>query len=401
MNKILEVDNGTLSQVLLHCLVLQAAEEQALNELMEKAVPADCLSYKLSEYNYCRLLSEVPEQLLPYFSAYQNFAYLPPQLLIAVVNHPACISAFLQTAYNLPLPDFYGCVADFEAGSTAKLQDLRSRIPEEFLNLLVQVQSDTAVSEKLKQEYRALIADLSAQAAATNWQFKQEVLQAQADYNCTRFLVELADLIFNRRQEPLNLVYQAVSAENLHSVRRILSEQYARLLPKFGEIAEKNDSLSQVLLRLTAFLAAEHIQLLEKLTETVLGRLKQTASKNVLLQDERLLAEIQLLFTAYGSLGETQNGPIEAESAVKLPSVSELTGFVRNFSQIFDLTVSTNSGNMYIAELIIDCGSLTLARRLRDYLQSNYTATEILESEDLRDWLRVLTHYSLPVEREC
>ena len=390
MNKILEVDNGTLSQVLLHCLVLQAAEEQALNELMEKAVPADCLSYKLSEYNYCRLLSEVPEQLLPYFSAYQNFAYLPPQLLIAAVNHPACISAFLQTAYNLPLPDFYGCVADFEAGSTAKLQDLRSRIPEEFLNLLVQVQSDTAVSEKLKQEYRALIADLSAQAAATNWQFKQEVLQAQADYNCTRFLVELADLIFNRRQEPLNLVYQAVSAENLHSVRRILSEQYARLLPKFGEIAEKNDSLSQVLLRLTAFLAAEHIQLLEKLTETVLGRLKQTASKNVLLQDERLLAEIQLLFTAYGSLGD-----------VKLPSASELTGFIRNFSQIFDLTVSTNSGNMYIAELIIDCGSLTLARRLRDYLQSNYTATEILESEDLRDWLRVLTHYSLPVEREC
>lgn len=390
MNKILEVDNRTLSQVLLHCLVLQAAEEQALNELMEKAVPADCLSYKLSEYNYCRLLSEVPEQLLPYFSAYQNFAYLPPQLLIAAVNHPACISAFLQTAYNLPLPDFYGCVADFEAGSTAKLQDLRSRIPEEFLNLLVQVQSDTAVSEKLKQEYRALIADLSAQAAATNWQFKQEVLQAQADYNCTRFLVELADLIFNRRQEPLNLVYQAVSAENLHSVRRILSEQYARLLPKFGEIAEKNDSLSQVLLRLTAFLAAEHIQLLEKLTETVLGRLKQTASKNVLLQDERLLAEIQLLFTAYGSLGD-----------VKLPSASELTGFIRNFSQIFDLTVSTNSGNMYIAELIIDCGSLTLARRLRDYLQSNYTATEILESEDLRDWLRVLTHYSLPVEREC
>lgn len=234
------------------------------------------------------------------------------------------------------------------------------------------------------------MADLSAQAAATNWQFKQEVLQAQADYNCTRFLVELADLIFNRRQEPLNLVYQAVSAENLHSVRRILSEQYARLLPKFGEIAEKNDSLSQVLLRLTAFLAAEHIQLLEKLTETVLGRLKQTASKNVLLQDERLLAEIQLLFTAYGSLGD-----------VKLPSASELTGFIRNFSQIFDLTVSTNSGNMYIAELIIDCGSLTLARRLRDYLQSNYTATEILESEDLRDWLRVLTHYSLPVEREC
>lgn len=390
MNKILEVDNRTLSQVLLHCLVLQAAEEQALNELMEKAVPADCLSYKLSEYNYCRLLSEVPEQLLPYFSAYQNFAYLPPQLLIAAVNHPACISAFLQTAYNLPLPDFYGCVADFEAGSTAKLQDLRSRIPEEFLNLLVQVQSDTAVSEKLKQEYRALIADLSAQAAATNWQFKQEVLQAQADYNCTRFLVELADLIFNRRQEPLNLVYQAVSAENLHSVRRILSEQYARLLPKFGEIAEKNDSLSQVLLRLTAFLAAEHIQLLEKLTETVLGRLKQTASKNVLLQDERLLAEIQLLFTAYGSLGD-----------VKLPSASELTGFIRNFSQIFDLTVSTNSGNMYIAELIIDCGSLTLARRLRDYLQSNYTATEILESEDLRDWLRVLTHYSLQIEREC
>lgn len=390
MNKILEVDNRTLSQVLLHCLVLQAAEEQALNELMEKAVPADCLSYKLSEYNYCRLLSEVPEQLLPYFSAYQNFAYLPPQLLIAAVNHPACISAFLQTAYNLPLPDFYGCVADFEAGSTAKLQNLRSHIPEEFLNLLVQVQSDTAVSEKLKQEYRALIADLSAQAAATNWQFKQEVLQAQADYNCTRFLVELADLIFNRRQEPLNLVYQAVSAENLHSVRRILSEQYARLLPKFGEIAEKNDSLSQVLLRLTAFLAAEHIQLLEKLTETVLGRLKQTASKNVLLQDERLLAEIQLLFTAYGSLGD-----------VKLPSASELTGFIRNFSQIFDLTVSTNSGNMYIAELIIDCGSLTLARRLRDYLQSNYTATEILESEDLRDWLRVLTHYSLPVEREC
>lgn len=390
MNKILEVDNGTLSQVLLHCLVLQAAEEQALNELMEKAVPADCLSYKLSEYNYCRLLSEVPEQLLPYFSAYQNFAYLPPQLLIAVANHPACISAFLQTAYNLPLPDFYGCVADFEACSTAKLQDLRSRIPEEFLNLLAQVPSDTTASEKLKQEYRALIADLSAQAAATNWQFKQEVLQAQADYNCTRFLVELADLIFNRRQEPLNLVYQAVSAENLHFVRRILSEQYARLLPKFGEIAEKNDSLSQVLLRLTAFLAAEHIQLLEKLTETVLGRLKQTASKNVLLQDERLLAEIQLLFTAYGSLGD-----------VKLPSASELTGFIRNFSQIFDLTVSTNSGNMYIAELIIDCGSLTLARRLRDYLQSNYTATEILESEDLRDWLRVLTHYSLPVEREC
>lgn len=390
MNKILEVDNGTLSQVLLHCLVLQAAEEQALNELMEKAVPADCLSYKLAEYNYCRLLSEVPEQLLPYFSAYQNFAYLPPQLLIAVANHPACISAFLQTAYNLPLPDFYGCVADFEACSTAKLQDLRSRIPEEFLNLLAQVPSDTTASEKLKQEYRALIADLSAQAAATNWQFKQEVLQAQADYNCTRFLVELADLIFNRRQEPLNLVYQAVSAENLHSVRRILSEQYARLLPKFGEIAEKNDSLSQVLLRLTAFLAAEHIQLLEKLTETVLGRLKQTASKNVLLQDERLLAEIQLLFTAYGSLGD-----------VKLPSASELTGFIRNFSQIFDLTVSTNSGNMYIAELIIDCGSLTLARRLRDYLQSNYTATEILESEDLRDWLRVLTHYSLPVEREC
>lgn len=390
MNKILEVDNRTLSQVLLHCLVLQAAEEQALNELMEKAVPADCLSYKLSEYNYCRLLSEVPEQLLPYFSACQNFAYLPPQLLIAVANHPACISAFLQTAYNLPLPDFYGCVADFEACSTAKLQDLRSRIPEEFLNLLAQVPSDTTASEKLKQEYRALIADLSAQAAATNWQFKQEVLQAQADYNCTRFLVELADLIFNRRQEPLNLVYQAVSAENLHSVRRILSEQYARLLPKFGEIAEKNDSLSQVLLRLTAFLAAEHIQLLEKLTETVLGRLKQTASKNVLLQDERLLAEIQLLFTAYGSLGD-----------VKLPSASELTGFIRNFSQIFDLTVSTNSGNMYIAELIIDCGSLTLARRLRDYLQSNYTATEILESEDLRDWLRVLTHYSLPVEREC
>lgn len=390
MNKILKVDNGTLSQVLLHCLVLQAAEEQALNELMEKAVPADCLSYKLSEYNYCRLLSEVPEQLLPYFSAYQNFAYLPPQLLIAVANHPACISAFLQTAYNLPLPDFYGCVADFEACSTAKLQDLRSRIPEEFLNLLAQVPSDTTASEKLKQEYRALMADLSAQAAATNWQFKQEVLQAQADYNCTRFLVELADLIFNRRQEPLNLVYQAVSAENLHSVRRILSEQYARLLPKFGEIAEKNDSLSQVLLRLTAFLAAEHIQLLEKLTETVLGRLKQTASKNVLLQDERLLAEIQLLFTAYGSLGD-----------VKLPSASELTGFIRNFSQIFDLTVSTNSGNMYIAELIIDCGSLTLARRLRDYLQSNYTATEILESEDLRDWLRVLTHYSLPVEREC
>lgn len=390
MNKILEVDNRTLSQVLLHCLVLQAAEEQALNVLMEKAVPADCLSYKLSQYNYCRLLSEVPEQLLPYFSAYQNFAYLPPQLLIAVANHPACISAFLQTAYNLPLPDFYGCVADFEACSTAKLQDLRSRIPEEFLNLLAQVPSDTTASEKLKQEYRALIADLSAQAAATNWQFKQEVLQAQADYNCTRFLVELADLIFNRRQEPLNLVYQAVSAENLHSVRRILSEQYARLLPKFGEIAEKNDSLSQVLLRLTAFLAAEHIQLLEKLTETVLGRLKQTASKNVLLQDERLLAEIQLLFTAYGSLGD-----------VKLPSASELTGFIRNFSQIFDLTVSTNSGNMYIAELIIDCGSLTLARRLRDYLQSNYTATEILESEDLRDWLRVLTHYSLPVEREC
>ena len=390
MNKILEVDNRTLSQVLLHCLVLQAAEEQALNELMEKAVPADCLSYKLSEYNYCRLLSEVPEQLLLYFSACQNFAYLPPQLLIAVANHPACISAFLQTAYNLPLPDFYGCVADFEACSTAKLQDLRSRIPEEFLNLLAQVPSDTTASEKLKQEYRALMADLSAQAAATNWQFKQEVLQAQADYNCTRFLVELADLIFNRRQEPLNLVYQAVSAENLHSVRRILSEQYARLLPKFGEIAEKNDSLSQVLLRLTAFLAAEHIQLLEKLTETVLGRLKQTASKNVLLQDERLLAEIQLLFTAYGSLGD-----------VKLPSASELTGFIRNFSQIFDLTVSTNSGNMYIAELIIDCGSLTLARRLRDYLQSNYTATEILESEDLRDWLRVLTHYSLPVEREC
>lgn len=390
MNKILEVDNRTLSQVLLHCLVLQAAEEQALNVLMEKAVPADCLSYKLSEYNYCRLLSEVPEQLLLYFSACQNFAYLPPQLLIAVANHPACISAFLQTAYNLPLPDFYGCVADFEACSTAKLQDLRSRIPEEFLNLLAQVPSDTTASEKLKQEYRALIADLSAQAAATNWQFKQEVLQAQADYNCTRFLVELADLIFNRRQEPLNLVYQAVSAENLHSVRRILSEQYARLLPKFGEIAEKNDSLSQVLLRLTAFLAAEHIQLLEKLTETVLGRLKQTASKNVLLQDERLLAEIQLLFTAYGSLGD-----------VKLPSASELTGFIRNFSQIFDLTVSTNSGNMYIAELIIDCGSLTLARRLRDYLQSNYTATEILESEDLRDWLRVLTHYSLPVEREC
>lgn len=390
MNKILEVDNRTLSQVLLHCLVLQAAEEQALNVLMEKAVPADCLSYKLSQYNYCRLLSEVPEQLLPYFSAYQNFAYLPPQLLIAVANHPACISAFLQTAYNLPLPDFYGCVADFEACSTAKLQDLRSRIPEEFLNLLAQVPSDTTASEKLKQEYRALMADLSAQAAATNWQFKQEVLQAQADYNCTRFLVELADLIFNRRQEPLNLVYQAVSAENLHSVRRILSEQYARLLPKFGEIAEKNDSLSQVLLRLTAFLAAEHIQLLEKLTETVLGRLKQTASKNVLLQDERLLAEIQLLFTAYGSLGD-----------VKLPSASELTGFIRNFSQIFDLTVSTNSGNMYIAELIIDCGSLTLARRLRDYLQSNYTATEILESEDLRDWLRVLTHYSLPVEREC
>ncbi|WEG35539.1 hypothetical protein PYS61_06340 [Amygdalobacter indicium] len=390
MNKILEVDNRTLSQVLLHCLVLQAAEEQALNVLMEKAVPADCLSYKLSQYNYCRLLSEVPEQLLPYFSAYQNFAYLPPQLLIAVANHPACISAFLQTAYNLPLPDFYGCVADFEACSTAKLQDLRSRIPEEFLNLLAQVPSDTTASEKLKQEYRALIADLSAPAAATNWQFKQEVLQAQADYNCTRFLVELADLIFNRRQEPLNLVYQAVSAENLHSVRRILSEQYARLLPKFGEIAEKNDSLSQVLLRLTAFLAAEHIQLLEKLTETVLGRLKQTASKNVLLQDERLLAEIQLLFTAYGSLGD-----------VKLPSASELTGFIRNFSQIFDLTVSTNSGNMYIAELIIDCGSLTLARRLRDYLQSNYTATEILESEDLRDWLRVLTHYSLPVEREC
>lgn len=390
MNKILEVDNRTLSQVLLHCLVLQAAEEQALNELMEKAVSADCLSYKLSQYNYCRLLSEVPEQLLPYFSAYQNFAYLPPQLLIAVANHPACISAFLQTAYNLSLPDFYGCVADFEACSTAKLQDLRSRIPEEFLNLLAQVPSDTTASEKLKQEYRALMADLSAQAAATNWQFKQEVLQAQADYNCTRFLVELADLIFNRRQEPLNLVYQAVSAENLHSVRRILSEQYARLLPKFGEIAEKNDSLSQVLLRLTAFLAAEHIQLLEKLTETVLGRLKQTASKNVLLQDERLLAEIQLLFTAYGSLGD-----------VKLPSASELTGFIRNFSQIFDLTVSTNSGNMYIAELIIDCGSLTLARRLRDYLQSNYTATEILESEDLRDWLRVLTHYSLPVEREC
>lgn len=390
MNKILEVDNRTLSQVLLHCLVLQAAEEQALNVLMEKAVPADCLSYKLSQYNYCRLLSEVPEQLLPYFSAYQNFAYLPPQLLIAVANHPACISAFLQTAYNLPLPDFYGCVADFEACSTAKLQDLRSRIPEEFLNLLAQVPSDTTASEKLKQEYRALMADLSAQAAATNWQFKQEVLQAQADYNCTRFLVELADLIFNRRQEPLNLVYQAVSAENLHSVRRILSEQYARLLPKFGEIAEKNDSLSQVLLRLTAFLAAEHIQLLEKLTETVLGRLKQTASKNVLLQDERLLAEIQLLFTAYGSLGD-----------VKLPSASELTGFIRNFSQIFDLTVSTNSGNMYIAELIIDCGSLTLARRLRDYLQSNYTATEILESEDLRDWLRVLTHYSLLVEREC
>lgn len=390
MNKILEVDNRTLSQVLLHCLVLQAAEEQALNELMEKAVPADCLSYKLSQYNYCRLLSEVPEQLLPYFSAYQNFAYLPPQLLIAVANHPACISAFLQTAYNLPLPDFYGCVADFEACSTAKLQDLRSRIPEEFLNLLAQVPSDTTASEKLKQEYRALMADLSAQAAATNWQFKQEVLQAQADYNCTRFLVELADLIFNRRQEPLNLVYQAVSAENLHSVRRILSEQYARLLPKFGEIAEKNDSLSQVLLRLTAFLAAEHIQLLEKLTETVLGRLKQTASKNVLLQDERLLAEIQLLFTAYGSLGD-----------VKLPSASELTGFIRNFSQIFDLTVRTNSGNMYIAELIIDCGSLTLARRLRDYLQSNYTATEILESEDLRDWLRVLTHYSLSVEREC
>lgn len=390
MNKILEVDNRTLSQVLLHCLVLQAAEEQALNVLMEKAVPADCLSYKLSQYNYCRLLSEVPEQLLPYFSAYQNFAYLPPQLLIAVANHPARISAFLQTAYNLPLPDFYGCVADFEACSTAKLQDLRSRIPEEFLNLLAQVPSDTTASEKLKQEYRALMADLSAQAAATNWQFKQEVLQAQADYNCTRFLVELADLIFNRRQEPLNLVYQAVSAENLHSVRRILSEQYARLLPKFGEIAEKNDSLSQVLLRLTAFLAAEHIQLLEKLTETVLGRLKQTASKNVLLQDERLLAEIQLLFTAYGSLGD-----------VKLPSASELTGFIRNFSQIFDLTVSTNSGNMYIAELIIDCGSLTLARRLRDYLQSNYTATEILESEDLRDWLRVLTHYSLPVEREC
>lgn len=390
MNKILEVDNRTLSQVLLHCLVLQAAEEQALNELMEKAVPADCLSYKLSEYNYCRLLSEVPEQLLLYFSACQNFAYLPPQLLIAVANHPACISAFLQTAYNLPLPDFYGCVADFEACSTAKLQDLRSRIPEEFLNLLAQVPSDTTASEKLKQEYRALIADLSAQAAATNWQFKQEVLQAQADYNCTRFLVELADLIFNRRQEPLNLVYQAVSAENLHSVRQIVSEQYARLLPKFGEIAEKNDSLSQVLLRLTAFLAAEHIQLLEKLTETVLGRLKQTASKNVLLQDERLLAEIQLLFTAYGSLGD-----------VKLPSASELTGFIRNFSQIFDLTVSTNSGNMYIAELIIDCGSLTLARRLRDYLQSNYTATEILESEDLRDWLRVLTHYSLPVEREC
>lgn len=390
MNKILEVDNRTLSQVLLHCLVLQAAEEQALNVLMEKAVPADCLSYKLSEYNYCRLLSEVPEQLLLYFSACQNFAYLPPQLLIAVANHPACISVFLQTAYNLPLPDFYGCVADFEACSTAKLQDLRSRIPEEFLNLLAQVPSDTTASEKLKQEYRALIADLSAPAAATNWQFKQEVLQAQADYNCTRFLVELADLIFNRRQEPLNLVYQAVSAENLHSVRRILSEQYARLLPKFGEIAEKNDSLSQVLLRLTAFLAAEHIQLLEKLTETVLGRLKQTASKNVLLQDERLLAEIQLLFTAYGSLGD-----------VKLPSASELTGFIRNFSQIFDLTVSTNSGNMYIAELIIDCGSLTLARRLRDYLQSNYTATEILESEDLRDWLRVLTHYSLPVEREC
>lgn len=390
MNKILEVDNRTLSQVLLHCLVLQAAEEQALNVLMEKAVPADCLSYKLSQYNYCRLLSEVPEQLLPYFSAYQNFAYLPPQLLIAVANHPACISAFLQTAYNLPLPDFYGCVADFEACSTAKLQDLRSRIPEEFLNLLAQVPSDTTASEKLKQEYRALMADLSAQAAATNWQFKQEVLQAQADYNCTRFLVELADLIFNRRQEPLNLVYQAVSAENLHSVRQIVSEQYARLLPKFGEIAEKNDSLSQVLLRLTAFLAAEHIQLLEKLTETVLGRLKQTASKNVLLQDERLLAEIQLLFTAYGSLGD-----------VKLPSASELTGFIRNFSQIFDLTVSTNSGNMYIAELIIDCGSLTLARRLRDYLQSNYTATEILESEDLRDWLRVLTHYSLPVEREC
>lgn len=390
MNKILEVDNRTLSQVLLHCLVLQAAEEQALNVLMEKAVPADCLSYKLSEYNYCRLLSEVPEQLLLYFSACQNFAYLPPQLLIAVANHPACISAFLQTAYNLPLPDFYGCVADFEACSTAKLQDLRSRIPEEFLNLLAQVPSDTTASEKLKQEYRALIADLSAQAAATNWQFKQEVLQAQADYNCTRFLVELADLIFNRRQEPLNLVYQAVSAENLHSVRQIVSEQYARLLPKFGEIAEKNDSLSQVLLRLTAFLAAEHIQLFEKLTETVLGRLKQTASKNVLLQDERLLAEIQLLFTAYGSLGD-----------VKLPSASELTGFIRNFSQIFDLTVSTNSGNMYIAELIIDCGSLTLARRLRDYLQSNYTATEILESEDLRDWLRVLTHYSLPVEREC
>lgn len=390
MNKILEVDNRTLSQVLLHCLVLQAAEEQALNVLMEKAVPADCLRYKLSQYNYCRLLSEVPEQLLPYFSAYQNFAYLPPQLLIAVANHPACISAFLQTAYNLPLPDFYGCVADFEACSTAKLQDLRSRIPEEFLNLLAQVPSDTTASEKLKQEYRALMADLSAQAAATNWQFKQEVLQAQADYNCTRFLVELADLIFNRRQVPLNLVYQAVSAENLHSVRRILSEQYARLLPKFGEIAEKNDSLSQVLLRLTAFLAAEHIQLLEKLTETILGRLKQTASKNVLLQDERLLAEIQLLFTAYGSLVD-----------VKLPSASELTGFIRNFSQIFDLTVSTNSGNMYIAELIIDCGSLTLARRLRDYLQSNYTATEILESEDLRDWLRVLTHYSLPVEREC
>ena len=64
MNKILEVDNRTLSQVLLHCLVLQAAEEQALNELMEKAVPADSLSYKLSEDNDCRVLSEGPEQVL-------------------------------------------------------------------------------------------------------------------------------------------------------------------------------------------------------------------------------------------------------------------------------------------------------------------------------------------------
>lgn len=383
------------------CLILQTAEANCLEELLESFVTPEVLANKLANYNFnyvlAELLKRLDEKEQIALLAYANFAFWPRQYSYLVIKQPLLLKCLLANTWQMPIEEYVSKVAEFDD----LISDARPiKLEHNLSQLSATFKPETNVAELTDLVMQVKNDDIEALDLLN---LPPITLEAQANYNCLRLLQSLYNITSTYLADD-KFWPTFVNRASLAQVWQIVIEQVPVLLRLLPQIDAMSDEMSSLLVSFTKHSANDYLPILIELGQAFLTELNKVNQPNILATDAKLLVQFNLLFAADQALFGAKKAALQTfyqQNLQAKPDAELVVKFRQLFVQIFDTVLARNSGNIYLTEFLLEANDLELAKRLQRYIAERYSQEELLKLRDgQKEWLRALAYYNLQFKQK-